>query len=75
MAGILTLTLIIWVSTLIMLAFGSILEPPILWGRLLLATVLTNFGLMAVYSIGLVFSAMGSDAVKPEALAAALLFV
>jgi len=75
LAGILTLTAIIWVSTLIMLAFGSVLQSPILWGKLLAATALTNFGLMAVYSIGLVFSAMGSDAVKSGALAAALLLV
>ena len=71
-AGIITLSVTIWISTLLMLVLGNILEPPILWGRLLAATALTNLGLISIYSIGLVFSAMGSDAVKSGALAASL---
>lgn len=74
-AGVLMLSVIIWVSTLAMLAVASLIEQPILWGRLLAATALTNLGLIAVYAVGLAFSARGNDTVKSGALAAALLFV
>ena len=43
--------------------------------RLLAATALTNVGLLAVYALGLVFSALGSDPVKAGVLAAAVLLV
>lgn len=75
MAGMLILSVSIWISTLITTFTAYLLEPSLLWGKLLLATVLINLGLLGVYSVGLVFSALSNDSVKAGALAAAFLFV
>lgn len=75
LAGIISLTVIIWTGTLILLLAGSVFGPSLEWGKILAATFLTNFGLIAVYAVGLSFSAWGSDAVKTGAIAAAALFV
>lgn len=74
-AGILSLSATIWAGTLIMLAAGSMMEPGVDWGSMLLATCLSNAGLVAVYAFGLVLSALGSDAIKSGAGAAGLLLL
>jgi len=74
-AGMLSLSIIVWVSTLVTLVTAELLESGILWGKMLAATALLNIGLMAVYSFTLIFSALGNDAVKTGALAAAVLLI
>ncbi|HOB87883.1 MAG TPA: ABC transporter permease subunit [Bacillota bacterium] len=74
-AGILVLTLVIWISTLLTLATGHFLKPELQWGRLLASTVLVNVGLIAVYAIGIVFSNLANDSIKAGALAAGALFL
>lgn len=75
LAGMLILSVSIWISTTISLITGYLVEPSLLWGKLLAATALTNVGLLAIYSIGLMFSALSNDAVKAGALAAGVLFI
>lgn len=74
LAGGVILTAIVWFSTLAML-FSAYMLQPVQWGRMLAATALVNTGLLAVYAVGLLFSAWGSDSVKAGALAAAALFL
>jgi ABC-type transport system involved in multi-copper enzyme maturation permease subunit len=73
--GILDLSALIWISTLIMLAVGSLLESGVDWGTMLLATCLSNLGLVGVYAFALSFSALGSDSIKAGAGAAGLLLL
>ncbi|HOB35491.1 MAG: ABC transporter permease subunit [Firmicutes bacterium] len=74
-AGSAVLTATVWISTMALLIAGSAAYPGLNWARLLAATALTNVGLLAVYALGLVFSALGSDPVKAGVLAAAVLLV
>lgn len=75
LAGVLGLSTIIWTGTLAMLAAGWMLGTGLDWGALLLATILTNLGLIGIYAFGLVLSARGSDAIKAGASAAGLLLL
>lgn len=74
-AGILSLSAIIWGGTLIMLAAGSLLESGVDWGAMLLATFLSNVGLVAVYAFGLILSALSGDSIRAGAGAAGLLLL